>query len=262
MVEETRGEALLPAGSDTAGTAVTERPKRRPGRPAGSRSGRSVRREEYLDAIIDTIRRTGPEATLADIALGAGMSKPVLYDHFTDRLGLTAAVVAKIVETIAADALIAVLSPGTPIELITRALDVFIAYVEREPAIYGWVIRGARDLPNTLSELPPAMEACTQLSAVIGSMMRSAGVDSGAAEPWAFGIIGFIFGATEWWLARRTMSRADFVGYLARFIWGGLSASGIQKLDLIALLGALPAVVDAGANLVDPPSRHKAEGAS
>ena len=233
-----------------------ERPRRRPGRPPGSRSGRSARREEYLDAIIAAIRAIGPEATLADIAVGAGMSKPVLYDHFTDRLGLTAAVVAKIVETVAADALLAVLSGGKPIELLSRSLDVFVAYVEREPAIYGWVIRGARDLPNTLSELPPAMEACTQLSAVIGSMMRSAGVDSGAAEPWAFGIVGFVFGATEWWLARRSMSRADFVDYLARFIWGGLSSSGVQKLDLIALLGALPAVVDAGTSLVDPPERH------
>jgi AcrR family transcriptional regulator len=251
------------AGAAAALEAAPERPRRGPGRPRGSRSGRSVRREEYLDAIIGTIRRVGPEATLGELATGAGMSKPVLYDHFTDRLGLTAAVVAKIVEEVAADALLAVLRPGTPVELISRALDVFVGYVEREPAIYGWVIRGARDLPNTLSELPPAMEACTQLSAVIGSMMRAAGVDSGAAEPWAFGIVGFVFGAIEWWLARRTMSRTDFVDYLARFIWGGLSASGVQRLDLVALLGALPAVVDAGTNLVDPAgSAKKREGTS
>lgn len=241
--------------------ATTERPRRGPGRPRGSRAGRSVRREEYLEAIIDSIRRLGAEATLGELATAAGMSKPVLYDHFTDRLGLTAAVVAKIVEEVAADALLAVLTPGTPIELLSRALDVFVAYVEREPAIYGWVLRGARDLPNTLSELPPAMEACTQLSAVIGSMMRAAGVDSGAAEPWAFGIVGFVFGAVEWWLARRSMSRADFVEYLARFIWGGLSSSGVQRLDLVALLGALPAVVDAGTNLVDPASKEREEHA-
>src|SRR4051812_21904775 len=102
------------AGGD--GTAV----RRRPGRPAGGRAGRSQRREEYLDAIIDTIRRLGPEATLAEIADGAGMSKPVLYDHFTDRLGLTAAVVGKLVETVAADGLLAVLSGGEPVELLAK----------------------------------------------------------------------------------------------------------------------------------------------
>lgn len=238
--------------------------RRRPGRPAGARAGRSVRREEYLDAIIETIRRLGPEVTLAEIADGAGMSKPVLYDHFTDRLGLTAAVVAKLVETVAADGLLAVLSGGEPEELLAKTFDVFVAFVEREPQIYGWVLRGARDLPSTLHELPMAMESCNQLSKVIGSIMRGAGVDSGAAEPWAFGIVGFVFGATEWWLARRTMSRADFVEYLAQFVWGGLSSSGVQKLDLVTLFAAIPALVEATTAVIDPghAPAPRVEGAS
>src|SRR3954453_19673641 len=113
-------------------------PRRRPGRPVGSTAGRSVRREEYLEGIIEAIRRTGPEATLAELAAGAGMSKPVLYDHFTDRLGLTAAVVGKLTETVAADALLAVFSGGESEELLAKVFDVFVAFVEREPQIYGW----------------------------------------------------------------------------------------------------------------------------
>ena len=57
-----------------------------------------------------------------------------------------------------------------------------------------------------------AMEAGAQLSKMIGSVLRSAGVDSGGAEPWAFGIVGFVFAATEWWLGRPTMSRAGLRG--------------------------------------------------
>lgn len=176
----------------------------------------------------------------------------MIYDHFSDRLGLTAAVAAKLVETVAADGLVAVLSGGEPVELLAKAFDVFVGFVEREPQIYGWVLRGARDLPSTLHELPMAMESCNQLSKVIGSMMRGAGVDSGAAEPWAFGTVGFLFAATEWWLARRTMSRADFVDYLARFVWGGLSSSGVQRLDLVHILSAVPAFVDATTAVIVP----------
>jgi AcrR family transcriptional regulator len=235
---------------ETPGGEVATR--RRPGRPPGARVGRSVRREEYLDAIISTIRRLGPEVTLAELAEGAGMSKPVLYDHFSDRLGLTAAVLAKLVEAVAGDALLAVLAGGEPVELHARTFEVFVGFVEREPQIYGWVLRGARDLPSTLHELPMAMESCNRLSKVIGSLMRGAGVDSGAAEPWAFGIVGFVFAATEWWLARPTMSRADFVDYLAQFVWGGLSSSGVQKLDLVTLLAAIPALIDATTAVIDP----------
>jgi AcrR family transcriptional regulator len=232
-------------------------PRRRPGRPVGSTAGRSVRREEYLSAIIDAIRKIGPEATLADLAAGAGMSKPVLYDHFTDRLGLTAAVLGKLSETVAADALLAVLSGGEPKDLIAKAFDVFVAFVESEPQIYGWVLRGARDLPAAgLSELPLAAAAGGHLSMVIGSVMRSAGVDSGAAEPWAFGILGFVLSATEWWLVRRSMSRADFVDYLAGFVWGGLSSSGMERIDVVGVLSAVPAMIEAARAVVDSPDLH------
>lgn len=239
----------------TAGAGTP--PRRRPGRPVGSTAGRSVRREEYLEAIIEAIRRIGPEATLAELAAGAGMSKPVLYDHFTDRLGLTAAVVGELSETVAADALLAVLSGGPPVELLAKAFDVFVAFVESEPQIYGWVLRGVRELPAAgLSELPMAMAAGGHLATVIGSVMRGAGVDSGAAEPWAFGIVGFVLSATEWWLVRRTMSRADFVDYLARFVWGGLSSSGMERIDVVGVLSAVPAMIEAAQAVANSPELH------
>jgi AcrR family transcriptional regulator len=241
--------------SPTATTGAP--PRRRPGRPVGSTAGRSVRREEYLTAIIDAIRKIGPEATLAELATGAGMSKPVLYDHFTDRLGLTAAVIGTLSETVAADALLAVLSGGEPQELIAKAFDVFVAFVEAEPQIYGWVLRGVHDLPaGGLSELPMTMAAGGHLSMVIGSVMRGAGVDSGAAEPWAFGILGFMLSATEWWLVRRTMSRADFVDYVAKFVWGGLSSSGMERIDIAAVLAKVPAMIEAAQAVVDSPELH------
>jgi AcrR family transcriptional regulator len=234
--------------------------RRRPGRPVGSRTGSSQRRAEYLGAIVEAIRRIGPEATLAELAAGAGMSKPVLYDHFRDRLGLSAAVIGELAETVAADATIAALSGGEPEQVIAKVFDVLVAFIEREPQIYGWLIRGARDLPGTLEDLPMALEAGTQLAAVIGSTMRAAGVDSGAAEPWAFGIVGFVLSATEWWLVRRTMSRADFVSYLASFVWGGMKSSGMERIDIMAVLAAVPQMVEAGRNAMDGAKRPVVRG--
>lgn len=256
------------AAAKTVGKTVGKTPsgpgapaRRRPGRPVGSTAGRSVRREEYLEGIVAAIRRIGPDATLAELAAGAGMSKPVLYDHFSDRLGLTAAVIGKCMETVAADAMLAALSGGEPEQLLAKTFDVFVAFVESEPQIYGWVLRGARDLPAAgLDEMPMAMEAGTHLAKVIGSVMRGAGVDSGAAEPWAFGIVGFVLSATEWWLVRRTMSRQDFVDYLARFVWGGLSSSGVERIDIVAVLAAVPAMVEAGRAVMESPDMRPAAG--
>ena len=227
----------------TAAASPPAGARRRPGRPAG-KAQPGARRAEYLDAAMDAIRALGLQATMTDIAERAGMSKPVLYDHFNDRLGLTVAVVAKLAQTVAADAARTLLAGGEPEALLARAFDVFVALVEREPELYRWVLRGAQDLPNSLGDLPLALEGGTRLAAVIGSALRSAGADSGPAEPWAFGMVGFVFGATEWWLVRRTMRREEFVAYLARFVWGGLAAGGAQRIDVVNLIAALPSVVD------------------
>jgi AcrR family transcriptional regulator len=225
-----------------------------PGRPVGARTGTSVRREEYLDALVGAIRTAGPAASLGDLAIAAGMSKPVLYDHFTDRLGLTAAVAGKVIETETAAAMRAVLAGGTPRELIARTIDVFVGFVEREPLLYAWMIRGARDLPGSLADLPLALEAGNRLSAVLGSVLRDAGVDSRGAEPMALGIIGLVLSATEWWLVRRTMSRAELVEHLSGFVWGGLVSAGVDRLDLAKILAAVPALLEIGREAVDGPA--------
>jgi AcrR family transcriptional regulator len=206
-----------------------------------------VRRAEYLDGAMEAIRQIGPTATMAEIAERAGMSKPVLYDHFGDRLGLTVAVVARLAQTVAADAVRSLLAGGEPVALLARTFDVFVALVEREPELYRWILKGAQDAPSSLDALPLALEGGTRLAAVIGSSLRAAGADSGPAEPWAFGILGFVLSATEWWLVRRTMRREEFVDYLARFVWAGLEAGGAQRIDLANVLSALPSVVHATA---------------
>jgi len=61
------------------------------------------------------------------------------------------------------------------------------------------------------------------LTAVIGDYLRVFGLDSGAAEPWAYGITGLVQSTGEWWLQRRSMSRVHVVEYVTRLIWAALS---------------------------------------
>ena len=51
-----------------------------------------ARRAELADAAIRAIRAIGADASMADIAAEAGISKPVLYHHFGDKAGLAAAI--------------------------------------------------------------------------------------------------------------------------------------------------------------------------
>jgi hypothetical protein len=63
----------------------------------------------------------------------------------------------------------------------------------------------------------------TTLTAVYGDYLRGFGLDSGAAEPWAFGITGLVQSTGEWWLDRRSMSRAHVIDYVSQLIWWALT---------------------------------------
>src|SRR5437763_93256 len=64
-----------------------------------------------------------------------------------------------------------------------------------------------------------------EVAVVIGEGMRQVGAGSGAAEPWAFGIVGMVHLAGDWWLERRSMPRARLVDYLTALVWNGMGAS-------------------------------------
>jgi len=58
---------------------------------------------------------------------------------------------------------------------------------------------------------------------VIGDYLRLFGLDSGAAEPWAYGVTGLVQSTGEWWLQRRSMSRSHVVAYVTQLVWAALT---------------------------------------
>ena len=81
---------------------------------------------------------------------------------------------------------------------------------------------GPRSAGRPVSATTPASSGCTP-SRVIGEFDAAAGLDSGAAEAWGFGIVGMVRAATDRWLEQQTMSRAALVGYLTDLVWPGLA---------------------------------------
>lgn len=68
----------------------------RRGRPRLTDEQRAAQRSELLASAMDSIRARGPELSLDDIAADSGVSKPVIYGHFGDRLGLADAVAVEL----------------------------------------------------------------------------------------------------------------------------------------------------------------------
>jgi AcrR family transcriptional regulator len=191
------------------------------------RGHRETRRAELVEAAVAAIRARGAGVGMEDIAAQAGVSKPILYRHFTDRADLWLAVGRRVNDELLAAMSSALLVDRPPRETIAAVVDTYLALIEADPEIYRFVVHGSLADRGMSSDLVHAQMAlmAAEVARVLGDRLRHAGVDSGGAEPWAHGIVGMVQAAADWWIDRRSMSRAALVAYLT-----GLISTGVEGL--------------------------------
>lgn len=200
---------------------------------------RSERRAEFVRAAVRAIDALGPDASVADIAAEAGVSKPVLYRYFADKSELHAAVGAWGTELVLERVISAVLVPAPARDRITAGVTAYLDTIAEHPQAFllltrqhtgGDPLAAGKDL------------IAARLSRMLGDALRLLGGDAGAAEPWAHAIVGLGSSVGQWWLERRTMSRTAAAGYLGEFVWHALSGAaaehGVDLSELDPQLGA------------------------
>jgi AcrR family transcriptional regulator len=183
-----------------------------------------------LDAASEAIRRHGAAVSMTQIAAQAGITKPILYRHFRDRDGLVSALADRFTESLMGELQAALQSGTDPRVLIVRTVDAYVAFIERDPDIYRFLVRHVAADTDLIGFM---RQVGQQVAVVVGEQLRAAGRDSGGAEPIAHGIVGMVHAAGDWWLDNATMPRARLVEYLADVLWTGvagfvLSESGVS----------------------------------
>ncbi|MEX2659147.1 MAG: TetR/AcrR family transcriptional regulator [Acidimicrobiales bacterium] len=203
-------------------------------RAAVTSTERLERREALLDAAVAVIRRDGPGASMEAMATEAGITKPILYRHFGDRAGLVTAVAQRFAEALDTELDTALLSNKGPRDVLEQTIDAYLAFVERDPSLYRFVVRSATTGAAGADALGDFMDQVgRRVALVMGEQLRAAGHDSGGAEPIAHGIVGMVHAAGDWWVERQTMPRTRLVGYLTDLLWNGLAplAAGAQAVE-------------------------------
>lgn len=203
--------------------------KRRRSEPAAT-DRRAKRREELLDAAVEVVRSKGPEASMDDLAAGAGVTKPILYRHFGDRAGLVGALAERFAAEITDETRRTLRSDAEPRALLEATIDTYLRRVEEHPEIYRFLTQEA--LPAHPEEVTGVLRRISQeVAVVLGEALRAAGLDSGPSEPWAYGMVGMVHLAGHWWLDARSMPRERLVEYLTSLLWTGLAGAGLEELS-------------------------------
>ncbi len=164
---------------------------------------------------------------MEEIAHEAGITKPIIYANFGDKAGLADAIAARFSTELQARFAAVWVETDDSRERVVRSIDAWVGFIEEDPHIYSFLSEGTFGAGRRLDERRLVDELGRTVSQALGQALRASGSDSGPAEPWAFGILGMVHVSTEWWLERRTLSRADFVEFITNLLWEGLAGAGL-----------------------------------
>ncbi|MET0419395.1 MAG: TetR family transcriptional regulator [Actinoplanes sp.] len=215
----------------------------RMGRWAGHRE---ERRLELTEAAVAAIRIAGPEIGMEGIAAYAQVSKPVLYRYFADKSDLWLAVGRHAAAQVLDAVVPAVAAVRDERKAIAAAIDAYLAHIAADTNLYQFVVHQP-DITKGRDVVAEVVDTiASSLARIFGDALRARGLDSGAAMPWAYGVVGYVQAVGDWWLRQQQpISREALGDYLTSFLWSGVS--GIQQAaDIPGGLAAFQKGTDRG----------------
>jgi AcrR family transcriptional regulator len=186
------------------------------------RAHRESRRGEFVEATIRAVRAHGPDVGMDEIAAAAGVTKPVLYRHFTDKADLYLAVGERTTDILMADMVPALAEDGPVYERIRRAVGVYIGFIDEYRELYRFLVLRPNPTEHDLERQDKSKIAAV-LTELFAAYLRLFRIDAVIAGPSAHGIVGLVQGAGEWWLDHPDeMTREQLTNHMTMLIWHGI----------------------------------------
>jgi AcrR family transcriptional regulator len=192
----------------------------------GARLPRSARRQQLLAAAQEVFVANGyHSAAMDDIAERAGVSKPVLYQHFPGKLDLYLALLDAQADALREAVVKALASSSDNQERIDGVLSAYFDFVDRDDHDGAFRLIFETDLVNEPA-VRVRVEAVAQntMTAVADIVAADTGLARPQAELLATALTGAAQVAARWWLAtERPVPRDEAVQLLESLLWRGIS---------------------------------------
>ncbi|SDN88017.1 TetR/AcrR family transcriptional regulator [Actinacidiphila guanduensis] len=181
------------------------------------------RREQLLDVGRGLFAERGYEGTsVEEIAHTAGVSKPVVYEHFGGKEGLYAVVVDREMRRLL-DMVTGALTGGHPRELLEQAAFALLDYIEQHTDGFRVLVRDSPVAQSTGSFASLIGDIATQVEDILGHEFSQRGFDAKLAPLYAQALVGMVALTGQWWLEARRPRKAEVAAHLVNLSWNGLS---------------------------------------
>lgn len=193
-------------------------------RPASPRLPRQARRRQLLGAAQEVFVAQGYHAAAMDeIAERAGVSKPVLYQHFPGKLELYLALLDESVAALTDTVRTALASTTDNKQRVTATFTAFFDFVGGPGEAFRLVFES--DLRNERAvrdRLDATMQNCAEMVSEI--IREDAGIGDDEAHLLGMGLVGMAHVTAVHWLSTGRMIPKDAAEELmARLAWRGIS---------------------------------------
>ena len=182
----------------------------------------AARRAQLMEVGAEVFAETGFEsASLEVIAQRAGVTKPIIYEHFGGKEGLHAAIVEREMDALVVRVSEA-MSKGTPRQRFENAVVEFMAYASEEPAGFA-VLTRETPMPARAGMTRVIDQLTDRVGAIFRRELARAGYDRKVAPIYATALLGMVTQVGRWWAAEgRPFSREQVVRHVAALGWMGL----------------------------------------
>jgi AcrR family transcriptional regulator len=182
------------------------------------------RREQLLDVGRSLFAEKGFDATsVEEIAARAGVSKPVVYEHFGGKEGLYAVVVDREMGHLLDNITGALTSGAHPRELLEAAALALLDYIEKSADGFRILVRDSPVAQSTGSFASLISDAAAQVEHILASEFKERGLDAKNAPLYAQMLVGMVALTGQWWLDARKPKKAEVAAHLVNLAWNGLS---------------------------------------
>ncbi|MEU9705843.1 TetR/AcrR family transcriptional regulator [Streptomyces sp. NPDC047981] len=206
----------------TSGTSGTGSSESKPRRGRRVRMTGAERREQLLDIGRTLFAEKGFEGTsVEEIAAKAGVSKPVVYEHFGGKEGLYAVVVDREMRQLL-DMVTGALTAGHPRELLEQAAFALLDYIERYTDGFRILVRDSPVAQSTGTFASLISDIATQVEDILGLEFKARGFDPKLAPLYAQALVGSVALTGQWWLDVRKPKKAEVAAHLVNLAWHGL----------------------------------------
>jgi AcrR family transcriptional regulator len=195
-----------------------------------NRLPRGARRLQLLRAAQEVFVAQGfHAAAMDDIADRAGVSKPVLYQHFPGKRELYLALLEQQVDELADRVAQAMAGTDDNRSRVDGAVGAYFDFIDAEGEAFRLVFESdLRNDDDVRSTVDRGTRACVEAIAEV--IAADTGADRERALLLASGLTGLAETSARWWLAAKgSVSRDEAVSLMAALAWRGIS--GFPRVD-------------------------------